>query len=125
MTKSDRVDSVRRYLKKRGVRPDLVEGGLPGLVARWQAIVDEVARGYTLTLDDYLNDMDVRDIIAGALVVAGERERRTIEQPLARADEKFQAATNFENPEHPSNPGNPPNPPESWWYSRKPRRALS
>jgi hypothetical protein len=119
MTKSHQVDPVRRYLKKRGVRPDLVEGGLPGLIARWQTIVDEVARGYKLTLDDYLNDMDVRDIIAGALAVAEAKERRTIEEPLARADEKFQAATNLENPV------NPANPPESWWYSRKPRRALS
>jgi hypothetical protein len=125
MTKSHRADPVRRYLKKRGVRPDLVEGGLPGLVARWQAIVDEVAGGYKLTLDDYLNDMDVRDIIAGALAVAEAKERRTIERPLALADETFLAATNPENTGDPQNPPNPANPSENWWYFRKPRRALS
>lgn len=37
------------------------------LVERWAEVVAEVARGYTLTFDDYLNDIDLRHMIAHAL----------------------------------------------------------
>jgi hypothetical protein len=34
------------------------------LVAQWGDIVSNVERGYTLTFDDYLNDVDLRNSIA-------------------------------------------------------------
>lgn len=118
-------DKVRRYLLERGVRADLVGGGLTGLVERWTKIVDEISRGYQLTLDDYLNDMDLRDIIAGALAVADQSERDAIHQALETADRTLRSVT------MPSSilrsAANPPNPenPDRWWYSRLPPRFLS
>ena len=111
-------DSVRRYLIERGVRPDLVGGGLTGLVERWTNIVDEISRGYRLTLDDYLNDMDVRDIIAGALTVANPGEHEEVANSLAQADRKLRELTKAS----PSLLENPPSL-ERWWYWRRPKKA--
>jgi hypothetical protein len=144
MTAKGSADPVRRYLIERGVRADLVHEGLAGLVDRWTRIVHEVARGYPLTLDDYLNDMDIRDIIAGALVVASQKERQAIRQTLEDADETLRSVTtpspsllrpqspqNRQNPENPQNLENPENlqnlenpsiPHPPWWYSRLPAR---
>jgi hypothetical protein len=129
MTARKPADPVRHYLIERGVRTDLVDDGLAGLVERWARIVEEVARGYQLTLDDYVNDMDIRDIIGGALAVAPPAGREAIEAALASADQKLLAATipspslqNLEDPENSWNPENPPSP-DRWWYARRPRRA--
>ncbi len=127
------ADAVKRYLRDRGARPDLVEAGLPGLVKRWATIVDEIARGYQLTLDDYLNDMDVRDMIAGALAVAGTKERDALERSLAEADRKLHELTtpspslwgpaaNIPNQQNPANSANLADRANlRWWYFRKPR----
>lgn len=37
---------------------------LPMQVERWAQVVEEVERGYSLTFDDYLNDVDLRQLIA-------------------------------------------------------------
>jgi len=120
MTAKMPADPVRHYLLERGVRSDLVDGGLAGLVVRWERIADEVARGYQLTLDDYVNDMDVRDIIAGALAVARPDDRQAVEAALAGADQKLLSATipspSLQNLENPPNSAR-------WWYVRRPRRA--
>jgi hypothetical protein len=121
MTVKEPLDPVRRYLMERGVRDDLVHEGLPGLVRRWTRIVHEVARGYSLTLDDYLNDMDIRDIIAGALAVADQKQRDAIHHAVEDADRKFRSMTIASLAENPENPPNP----DRWWYSRRPARFLS
>lgn len=40
---------------------------LSTLIERWAEVVAEVERGYTLTFDDYLNDIDLRHLIALSL----------------------------------------------------------
>jgi hypothetical protein len=55
---------VRSYLLARGCSDSVVRGGIPYLVARWADVAASVERGYTGDLDDYLNDMDVRQILA-------------------------------------------------------------
>src|SRR5262245_9236159 len=40
---------------------------LPALVERWGQVVEELEHGYSLTFDDYLNDVDLRQLIARAL----------------------------------------------------------
>src|SRR5207245_10374905 len=84
---------VGRYLNERGARPDLIEGGLEGLVGRWEQIVNHVAQGYDLTLDDYRNDMDIRCLIAGALKAAGPNVTRAARQRLAAADRRLRVLT--------------------------------
>jgi hypothetical protein len=64
------ADPVRDFLKRRGSPGHVVREGLKGLVERWERTVDDVANGYSLGLDDYLNDMDGRQLIEEVLAVA-------------------------------------------------------
>lgn len=80
-------DLIKALLKARGCRLELVAAGWAGLVEAWRSIVDSIQSGYRLTADDYLNDMDVRQIIEEALPMVSPLERAEIEQldALARA----------------------------------------
>ena len=106
---------VARYLAERGVSPAVQGMGLRGIVAKWDAISSRAER-YDLTLDDWLNDLDLRDIIAGAIVVAPEQERQVVQSILARADDRFRGAT-MESP-RPLVGG--ANRAAQWWYLRYP-----
>ena len=58
------VDPVRTFLAKRKVAARLIEGGLPALLEEWERAAQSVVEGYPAdSLDDYLNDMDVRQIL--------------------------------------------------------------
>ena len=65
-------ERVDRYLTGSGAGTHLLGLGMDGLIARWEAIADEVAAGYRLGLDDYLNDLDLRQILAGAVAAVAE-----------------------------------------------------
>lgn len=79
-------DPVRELLSERGSAPSVIEGGLPGLLESWENLVQAVEAGYTLGLDDYLNDLDVRQLLADALAVAPSSEQQAIAKDLQRAD---------------------------------------
>lgn len=90
----DIQDPVSNYLRSRGWDDETVSAGLDGLVGLWAAAVEQVARTeYKLTLDDYLNDLDVRDALAGALVVATREQRGAVEERVRVADVMFLAAS--------------------------------
>jgi hypothetical protein len=55
---------VKSFLKESGYPDHLVKGGKKGIIARWEKFVDEVERGYSLNLEDYRNDLDLRAIIS-------------------------------------------------------------
>jgi hypothetical protein len=44
----------------------VVREGRAGLVRKWREFVEQVERGYSLGLEDYRNDLDVRAILAQA-----------------------------------------------------------
>lgn len=52
------------YLRENGYPEHVVRAGRTGLIDRWRRFVEEVERGYRLTLDDYRNELDLRGIIA-------------------------------------------------------------
>ena len=79
------MDQVREFLKRRGAPEHVVNGGLAGLIQTWESVVESVKRGYNLGLDDYLNDMDVRQLIHEALALAPS-EQAYLER-VRRADE--------------------------------------
>jgi hypothetical protein len=84
-------DPVREFLRERGCGRHTVEGGMVRLIEGWEATVRSVEAGYSLGLDDYLNEMDARQLIEGALArVAGER-RAEFDARVARADETMQS----------------------------------
>ena len=86
-------DPVRDYLCERGCGEHVVEGGLEGLVEGWEETVRQVEEGYSLTLDDYLNDLDARQLIADALTAATDQQRERINERLSQADEKMRGLT--------------------------------
>jgi hypothetical protein len=86
-----REDPVREFLESRGCPEHVVEGGLDGLLEQWENAVDDVAEIYPLGLDDYLDDMDGRELIEGALEVAAPDVRRASLKRLQKADERMKA----------------------------------
>ena len=74
-------DPVREYLQEKGCGDHIVSGGFVGLVAHWEKVVAAVSEGYHLGLDDFLNDLDARQLLEEALSVALPDE---IQQQLAR-----------------------------------------
>jgi hypothetical protein len=116
-------DRIRQYLKRRGCPPSVIKGGLDGLLRHWQSTVDAVAEGYDLTMDDYLNDMETRDVLAGVLEVASLDQRKAAEAVLERVDRRFRELT-VECPPvlgEAAARENGHDPADQWWYYRRPR----
>lgn len=119
---SGEQDPVHTYLESRGCSPMVVRRGLSGLLEHWSSIVAAAERGRDASLDEWLNDMDLRDILAGAMAAAASRDRRAAAVRLDEADERFHAITQ---------PGpclwgeaiahtNRWRPEWQWWYFRRP-----
>lgn len=116
------LDPVRRALADRGCPEAVVQGGLNGLLERWGATVDSVAAAYPLSLDDYLNDMDVRDALAVTLPLADDADARAARVRLESIDERFRSVTvatgclwgdDVEEDDA-------LDPAREWWYYRRP-----
>jgi hypothetical protein len=54
---------VRHYLSENGYPEHIVREGRAGLLRRWREFIEQVERGYSLGIEDYRNDLDVRGII--------------------------------------------------------------
>ena len=59
--------AVHVFLLSRGCPDDVVEMGLEGLLLEWERAVAQVESGYPLGLDDYLNDLDGRQLLEESL----------------------------------------------------------
>jgi hypothetical protein len=83
--------AVREFLERRGCPAEVTAGGIESLVAQWEGVADALDRGYPLdTLDDYLNDMDARQLIEDAMrAVPGAGE--TVRARLENADRRIRA----------------------------------
>jgi hypothetical protein len=77
---------VETYLRKRGSPDWVIQAGLEGLVERWEETASSMERGYRLGLDDFLNDMDVRQLVADCLPLAPGRERKNMKKRVILAD---------------------------------------
>lgn len=84
-------DPVRKYLASLGCPPHVVRGGLPGLAAKWEGVVRSVDEGYGFGLDDYLNDLDTRQLIEKVLAVASEEERSLCGARIRQADAQMRS----------------------------------
>lgn len=69
---------IQAYLRENGYPEHVVREGRAGLARRWREFAAEVERGYTLGLEDYRNDLDVRAIIA--LAGAEDAEIRALDE---------------------------------------------
>ena len=55
---------LNQYLRDNGYPEHIVREGRAGLLRRWREFVDRAERGYSLGIEDYRNDLDVRGILA-------------------------------------------------------------
>jgi hypothetical protein len=55
---------VRAFLKENEYPEHLIQGGKKGLIEQWEQVVGQVERGYSLGLEDYRNDLDLRALIS-------------------------------------------------------------
>lgn len=85
------LDPVRELLARRGAPEHVVEAGLAGLVDQWEHVVDDVEDVYPLGLDDYLDDVDGRQLLDEALAVAPSAERAAVVERVKAADERMRA----------------------------------
>lgn len=79
-------DPVEEFLKKRGCPEHVIRGGIRGLVGNWEEVVRAVEEGYSLGLEDYLNDMDGRQLLEEALAAASVQQRKSALTRIRRAD---------------------------------------
>lgn len=120
-------DPVREYLRRSGAPYSVVGQGLRGLVENWERVVALVVDGVDQTLDDYLNEMDGRQLLENALELSPDQVRNAflprvrdadmmLRLNLVRAgrclwgsivaeDEQWSEAKNWWYYEHPRNPG--------------------
>ena len=73
---------IQEYLRENGYPEHVVREGRPGLLRRWREFVEQVERGYSLGLEDYRNDLDVRGILG--LAGAEDEEVNALDERLAK-----------------------------------------
>ncbi|MEO8052038.1 MAG: hypothetical protein ABI833_16605 [Acidobacteriota bacterium] len=73
---------VKDYLRENGYPEHLIREGRSGLLRRWREFVERVERGYSLGIEDYRNDLDVRGIIA--LAKADDAEVHALDERLRK-----------------------------------------
>src|SRR5262252_2044723 len=121
-------DRVGAFLRERGCGDRLVKGGLPALTEDWEKTVRSVEAGYPLTLDDYLNDLDARQLIADVWAIALDDQRGGVAARLSRADETMRRLTRpvpvcLWGREVAEEEGWTPA--ENWWYFARPVHAAA
>lgn len=119
-------DPIRNYLRKKGCSEHVVKTGLAGLIETWETIVTEISHGYDLTMEDYLNDMDTRQLIQEVAPLATTPAQKSLVKKLNRIDAIMRtlieptmtslwgdavAAEHGWLPEH------------HWWYFHRPKNA--
>jgi len=82
-------DPVYVFLQSQDLPRSVVEAGLPGLVSAWEKTVRNVAEGFQGGLEDYLDAMDTRDLLAEVWEVATEDQQLMIERRLTAADSRM------------------------------------
>ena len=79
-------DAVSRFLKTRGCPAEVAAAGLEGLVAGWERTAAQVRGGYPLGLDDYLNDVDGRQLIEDVVASVPEASEPALMLRIQAAD---------------------------------------
>jgi hypothetical protein len=85
------ADPVRDFLREKGCPDFVVNKGLQGLIKSWENLVKSVRNGYEFGLDDYLNDVDNRQLLEEALTAAPPRARERYAQRVEQADKRMRA----------------------------------
>src|SRR3954470_8660634 len=93
---------------------------LPTMIAQWEEIAKH-ASTYNLTLDDWLNDLDLRDLIEREMAKAPTVDRDALRSRLELADQAFRDATRESNSSlWGRTAGADHHATRQWWYFRYP-----
>lgn len=119
-------DPVRSFLQERGCPDSVVRRGLRGLVEAWERTVREVRAGYPLGLDDYLNDMDCRQLIEDVFRTIPDARTPTLAGRVREADALLRhllqpARECLWGAEAAAAHGWMPE--KEWWYFQRPKKA--
>jgi hypothetical protein len=85
--------AIQEYCKQRKFADFVIENGLDYLIPRWEKTVLRIKNGYTMTLDEYLNDMDTRRIINEVWSLVSDELIDQYQERLKAADEKYLDST--------------------------------
>lgn len=78
---------MRAYCRRRGYGKHVVEGGINYLMRSWERTAANLAAGRRPpTFDEYLNDMDTRQILFEVIPLATDEEWENIQKTLDQAD---------------------------------------
>ena len=86
------VAETKEFLRSRGCPEGVVAGGADGLIETWEHLVEQVETGYPLGLDDYLNDLDGRELIAVLMASVARALTPPQKRRLEAADARMKAA---------------------------------
>ena len=81
------------YLRGEGAPDPVVRGGLEVLLAGWERTVAAIEAGYTRGFEEYLNDLDGRQLLAQALERVTPAQAATVQDRLEQLDARMRAAT--------------------------------
>lgn len=119
-------DPLREYLRDKGCAQHVVNRGLEGLVADWEKTVESILQGYDLGLDDYLNDLDGRQLIEEVLAINEVANGLKYGERVRRADERMRKLVRLTSKclwgdEAASEHGWTAE--RNWWYFSEPKTA--
>lgn len=86
-------ERLAEFLRAAGASDAVVHGGLAVLLAGWERTVAAVEAGYAGDYEDYLNDLDGRQLLAQALGQVTPAQAEGVREPLAALDARMRAAT--------------------------------
>jgi hypothetical protein len=120
------LGGLGEYLRGEGAPDRVVQGGLEVLLAGWERTVAAVEQGYGMGYEDYLNDLDGRQLLAQALARVTPAQAAAVEERLGAVDARMRAVTtpvtrclwgSIVAEEEGWEPG------ANWWYYARPQRG--
>jgi len=109
------VEHKLQEMRVRAKHPPRDFWTLNGMVRSWRAVVAKIEVGYDEIIEDYWNDVSVRDLLEELLAVIPEGSVRSwVMQEIEQTDGRFRAATHaVERPIFGSGV-------VAWWWMRVP-----
>lgn len=92
MTPRD-AGNLEQFLRDAGASDTVVHGGLEVLLVGWERTVGAVEAGYTGDYEDYLGDLDGRQLLAQALERVTPDQAAVVVARLRELDDRMRAAT--------------------------------
>ncbi len=116
--------NLEQFLREEGAPDAVVHGGLEVLLTGWERTVGSIEAGYSGDYEDFLGDLDGRQLLAQALERVTREQAAACAARLAELDQRVREATlpvarclwgNIVADEEGWSPE------DNWWYYIRPR----